>query len=130
VENGNHKLESNCSYCIKLNSELKKAKDEILSYKEIIKVLQAELSEKVLHYNLGYPEQLKYFGEQIKAPLIEEDWVLIAAKNNRKLDDLNRNLIQVIPTAVNKYDLLHNLNEEEKSTNTVIKDLRTRKTYK
>jgi hypothetical protein len=76
--------------------------------------------------NLRDHEQLKYFVEQIKVPLIEEDCVLIAAKNNRKLDDLNRNLIQIRLTAVNKYDLLHNLNGEEKSTNMVIKDLRTR----
>jgi hypothetical protein len=37
-----------------LNSELKKAKDEILSYKEIIKILQAELSEKMLYKKIGY----------------------------------------------------------------------------
>jgi hypothetical protein len=36
-------LETNCQYCFRLNSELEKAKDEILSYKQIIKVLQEEL---------------------------------------------------------------------------------------
>jgi 50S ribosomal subunit-associated GTPase HflX len=111
-----------------LNSKLKKkkAKDEILFYKEIIKVLQAELSEKVLYNKLGDSEQVNNLGEQIKAPFMEKDWVLVAAKNNKKLDDLNRNLIQILPTAVNSYDLLHNLKEEEKSTNTVMEDLRTR----
>jgi hypothetical protein len=75
------------------------------------------------------PEQSNCFGEQIKAPYMEEDWVLVAAKNNknnRKFDDLNRNLIQIIPTAVNKYDLLHNLKEEDKCTETVMKGVRTR----
>jgi hypothetical protein len=37
-------LVTNCKYCSILNSELRKDKDEILSYKEIIKVLQEELS--------------------------------------------------------------------------------------
>jgi predicted glycosyltransferase len=35
-------------------------------------------------------------------------------------------LTQIIPTAVSNYDLLHNLKEEGKSINTVMKDLRTR----
>jgi hypothetical protein len=108
-----------------LNSELKKAKDEILSYKEIINILQAELSERVLCNKLGDPEQSSYFGEQIKAPYMEEDWILVAAKNNIKRNYLNRNQIQIIPTAVNNYDLLHDLKDEEKSTNTVMKDVRT-----
>jgi hypothetical protein len=79
----------------------------------------------VLCNKFGDPEQRNYFGEQIKAPQIEEDWVLIAAKSNRKCD-LNRNLIEIIPTAANNYDLLHNLKEEEKSTDTVMMDVRTR----
>jgi hypothetical protein len=33
---------TNCQYCLKVNRELQKAKDEI-SYKEIIRVLQEEL---------------------------------------------------------------------------------------
>jgi hypothetical protein len=70
VEIGNQILESNCSNCIKLNSGLKKAKDEILSYKEIIKILRAELSEKVPCNKLGDPEENNCFGEQIKAPYI------------------------------------------------------------
>jgi 50S ribosomal subunit-associated GTPase HflX len=80
----------------------------------------------VLYNKLGDPEQSNYFGEQIKAPYMEEDWVLVAAKNNRKFDNLNRNLIQIISTEVNNYDLLHNLKEEEKLTNTVMMDLRIR----
>jgi hypothetical protein len=75
VEIGNQILESNCSNCIKLNSALKKAKNEMLSYKELIKILHAELSEKVQCNKLGDPEQSNYCGEQIKAPYMEEDWV-------------------------------------------------------
>jgi hypothetical protein len=47
IENVNDELEINCQNCIQLNSELQETKEEILSYKEIIKVLQAELSDKV-----------------------------------------------------------------------------------
>jgi hypothetical protein len=49
----------------------------------------------------------------------------VSKEENIKFDDLSRNLIQIIPTAVNKFDLLHNLKEEEKSTVTVMKDVRT-----
>jgi molybdenum cofactor biosynthesis enzyme MoaA len=35
----------NCQYCIILNSELQKVKEEVLSYKEIIKMLQVELGK-------------------------------------------------------------------------------------
>jgi hypothetical protein len=87
VEISNQRLKSNCSNCQKLNSELKKAKDEILSYKEVIKMLRAELSEKVLCNEFGDPEQSNCIGEKIKAPCIEEDWVLVAAKK-KKIENL------------------------------------------
>jgi hypothetical protein len=47
VEIASDSIETNCQHCTKLNSELQKAKDEILSYKEIIKVLQEEPSANV-----------------------------------------------------------------------------------
>jgi hypothetical protein len=100
----NKKPVSNCSNCNKLNSALKKAKEEILSLKESIKVLQAEESEIMQHSKIGDHEQNNYIGEQSIAPMMEEDWVLVPPKNNRKLEDLNSNLIQIIPTSENYYD--------------------------
>jgi hypothetical protein len=67
----------------------------------------------VQHSKIGDHEQNNYIGEQSTAPRIEEDWVLVPPKNNSKLEDLNSNLIQIIPTKENYYDLLHNLKEKE-----------------
>jgi pheromone shutdown protein TraB len=47
---------------------------------------------------------------------MEEDWVLGSAKSYRKRDAWNTNLIQLIPVSANKYDLLHNLNEDDELT--------------
>jgi hypothetical protein len=120
VGTSNKKPVSNCSNCNKLNSALKKAKEEILSFKEIIKMLQDEESEIV--QQIGDHEQNNYIGEQSIAPRMEEDWVLVPTKNNRKLEDLNSNLIQIIPTSENYYDFFHNLKEKEEVTNKITKD--------
>jgi hypothetical protein len=90
-----------------VNRELQKAKDEILSYKEIIRVLQEELNANVRS------EPKNELCKQSATSFMEEDWVLGSAKSNRKRDVLNRNLIQIIPTSPNKYDLLHNLKEDD-----------------
>jgi hypothetical protein len=124
----NQKPVSNCSNCNKLNSAVKKAKEEVLSHKEIIKVLLAEESEKVQYSKIVDHELSNYIGEQSMAPRMDEDWVLVFPKNNRKLKDLNSNLIQIIPSSENYYDLLHNLKEEEEVTNKITKDFSSRNT--
>jgi hypothetical protein len=45
------KLEINCHFCSNLNKKLQKAKEEILTYKKIIEMLQAELRENSLRNN-------------------------------------------------------------------------------
>jgi hypothetical protein len=89
-----------------LNSELRKAKDEILSYKEIIKVLQEELSTKVR------PDPNNDLRKQFQTSHIEEDWVLGSAKRKKNKVIPYRNLIQIIPESANKYELLYNLKED------------------
>jgi hypothetical protein len=59
-----------------------------------------------------------------KAQSVKEDWVQVNNKNSRKLKEINSNLIQIIPTTVNKYEWLLNLNKGE-STNMLVKDSRT-----
>jgi hypothetical protein len=117
-------LETNCQYCSTLNSELQKAKDEILSYKEIIKALQEEPGVNVR------PEQSKDLRNQSKTTLMEEDWILGTTKGKRNHDARNRNLIQIIPTNPNKYELLQNLKDDDKLTNLEKRELGVRNTMK
>jgi hypothetical protein len=103
VDTKSDNIETNCQYCFKLHSELKKAKDEIISYKEIIKMLEEELSVNVR------PELSNDLRNHSKTTVMKEDWVLQTAKSKRNHDAMNRNLIQIIPTSITKCDLLHNL---------------------
>jgi hypothetical protein len=96
---------------------------EILSYTEIIKLLQAELSGNVRLNNWCEPEQNNSYCEQVKTSLMGEDWELVTVKKKRNLDVLNRNLIQIIPTNMNKLDLKHNLKYYEERANMGIKEL-------
>jgi hypothetical protein len=73
------KNEEKCSGCMELIVELQKVKSEILSYGEIIKVLQEELYKKELlnkarpsDYNDDYND---CYVDQIKAHPTKEDWI-------------------------------------------------------
>ena len=106
-----------------MNRELQKAKEEILSYKEITKVLQTELSNNVRLNKPSELEQNNNYCEQAKTLLIEEDWELVIDKKKRNLDVFNRNLIQIILTNMNKPDSKHNLKDDEDMR---MKELRAR----
>jgi hypothetical protein len=117
------KLKTNCLNCLKVNSELQKAKEEILSYKKIIRELQEELSAN------ARSEPNNELCKQTETLCMEDDWVG-PAKSYRKCDPRNTNLIQLIPVSVNKYDLLHNLNEEVELMNLGKKYLKKDNTMK
>jgi hypothetical protein len=74
-ESRKKKQEEKCSGCTELIVELQKVKSEILSYGEIIKVLQEEeLLNKAgsLDYNEDYND---CYVNQIKAHPPKEDWI-------------------------------------------------------
>jgi hypothetical protein len=100
IDNASEKRERNCLCCMELSRELQKATMDILSYKEIIKVLQEELSKK------ESSEQKDYSGDLTKVQSVKEDWVHATNKNSRKLNEFNSNFIQIIPTTVNILELL------------------------
>jgi aspartyl/asparaginyl-tRNA synthetase len=77
VDNGNQKPVSSCSKCIKINRELNKAKEELLNYKEIVKMLQAETSEKIQVNKKVDSEQSKYNSEHVITPNVQGDWVMV-----------------------------------------------------
>jgi hypothetical protein len=98
-----------CLCCEELKLELLKAKMEILSYEEVLKLLEEELSSKEFH-NQSDPSKLNYYcDEQSKAQTLKDNWIQVATKINRKYKDANSNLIQLIPCAANKFELLSNL---------------------
>ncbi|PNF31041.1 hypothetical protein B7P43_G17824 [Cryptotermes secundus] len=88
-----------------------------------MKVPRAELGDNV---RLNKPSELERnnnYCDQAETLLMEEDWELVIDKKKRNLDVLNRNLIQIIPTKVNKPDSKHNLKDYEKRTNMRTKEL-------
>jgi uncharacterized protein len=86
-------------------------------------MLQAELRENSLRNNPSEWEQNNNYCEQDKASLMDEDWELVTRKKKRNLSGINRNLIQIIPTNVNKVDLVHNLKKDEERINMGINEL-------
>jgi hypothetical protein len=54
---------------------------------------------------------------------MDEDWELVTGKKKRNLSGLNRNLVQRIPTNVNKVDLVHNLKKDDERINMGINEL-------
>jgi hypothetical protein len=107
------KQEGKCLGCIELGLELQKVETEILSYEKIIKVLQEELYKEELLNNTESSEQEDFSGDSFKAQPIKDDWVQVTTKNYRKNDDFNSNLVQIIPTTNNRYEMLSNLKDEE-----------------
>jgi hypothetical protein len=101
-----------------------KVKSEILSYGEIIKVLQEELYKKELlnkagsaDYNVDYND---YYVEPIKAHPPKESIERKPEKGNYS----NSNLKKIIPTLDNTYEMLSNLKEVE-ITKGLSKDAKT-----
>jgi hypothetical protein len=67
-----------CSGCTELTVELQKVKSEILSYGEIIKVLQEELYKKELlnmEMSSNYNNDYDCYVDQIKTHPPKEDWI-------------------------------------------------------
>jgi hypothetical protein len=105
-----------CLCCEELRLELLKAKMEILSYEEVLKLLQEELSNKEFR-NQSDPSKLNdSCDEQSKVQTLRDDWMQGATKINRKYKDTNSNLIQFLPCTANKFDLLSNLKVNESTS--------------
>jgi hypothetical protein len=104
--------ERNCLCCIELSKELEKMKTEILSYEEIIKVLQNEIRNKELTSKPESMVRKDFSGDRLKANT-DKDWVQVSTRNNRKPNNYNSNFMQLIPTTGNKYELLHTLKDDE-----------------
>ena len=117
------KQRDKCLCCEELRFELQNAKMEILSYEEILKVIQEELSNKELR-NKSEPSKQNYCRGQSKVLTSKDDWVQVATKINRKYKDFNSNLVQLIPHTANKFELLYNLKVNE-STSTPIMEQET-----
>lgn len=111
-----------CLCCEELRFELQKYKMEILSYEEVLKLLQEELSNKELR-NKSEPSKQNYcYHGQFKVLTSKDDWVQVATKINRKYKDFNSNQVQLIPHTASK--LLYNLKVNE-STSTPIMEQET-----
>jgi hypothetical protein len=103
VTNSERKEGNKCPCCDKLKFELRKAKLEISSYEEIIKILlDEEISpQSKLIKTDGYSSKEGSFYR------VSKDGLIKASRVGNK----SSNLIQVIPTA-NKFGVLTNLNDD------------------
>ena len=96
------KQNDRCLCCEELRLDLQKAKMEILTYEEIVKVLQEEFSN-----NKPDPTKRKIFcGERSKVQTSKDDWIQVSTKMNKKYKDFNSSLVQIIPYTANKFELL------------------------
>jgi hypothetical protein len=90
---------------------LHKAQLEILSYEKVIKVLQEELNNMELRIHADGMKQRDYNDEQLQKRT-ENNWIRATSNTNRKSKVWNNNLIQLIPRAANKFEILTNLKED------------------
>ena len=96
-----------------LRSELHKAHLEILSYVKVINVLQEDLYKLRTHPDCV--KQSDFYNEQLQYQKSTNDWIHVASHSQVKSKVCNNNLIQVIPCMANKFEILSNLNDNEKS---------------
>lgn len=109
------KQNDKCLCCEELRLDLQKAKMEILSSEEIVKVLHDEFSNN----KSDSTKQKIFCGEQSKVQTSKDDWIQVLTKMNKKYEDFNSSLVQIIPYTANKFELLSNLKVDE-STSTPI----------
>jgi hypothetical protein len=76
-------------------------------------VLQAGLSDNMRLKNQSELDMHNNYCNQAKASLLYEDQETVINKKERNSDVINRNLIHIIPTNVNKLNSKHNLNDDE-----------------
>jgi hypothetical protein len=76
-------------------------------------VLQAELSDNVRLKDQSELDVHNYYRNQAKASLVYDDRETVIDKKERNSDVINRNLLHIIPTNVNKRNSKQNLNDDE-----------------
>jgi hypothetical protein len=107
-------LATKCLNCNSTKKQLHNAQEEISSYKEIIKMLQAEL--KVITRQLNHNELTGNNAYHIQNEVFtsECDWEITTGNETWNMDVANNNLIQIIPTSMS--DKVHNLQHEVECT--------------
>ena len=100
-----------CQLCVELNAELHKVKLELLSYEKVVSVLQEEISnlERRLYSNDTYQDT--YDKPQTYETVKDNNWNHVKLRYNKFPKTNKDNLIQLIPCSSNKYEILHNLEE-------------------
>ena len=91
---------------------------EILSYEQVIKLFQEELSNKELCTKPDPMEQKDYYDEQLQFPTSKDDWIEVTLNINMNPKVCNINFIQLIPHTANRFELLSNLKEESVTSST------------
>jgi hypothetical protein len=108
----NEKQCESCQHCDELNAELQKVNVEQKKKKKVISVLQEEIRnlECCLYSNDTYQDS--HGKPQTHEIETDNNWNQVKVRHN-KLSKTNKiNLIQLIPCSSHKYEILHNLEED------------------
>jgi hypothetical protein len=104
-----------CNHCDELNAELHKVYVELLSYEKVVSVLHEEIRnlERRLNSNDTYQDNYgKLLTQEIET---DNNWSQVKVRHNKQSKTNNDYLIQLIPCSSNKYEILHNLEENSET---------------
>lgn len=108
-----------CQHCDELNAELHKVYVELLSYEKVVSVLQEEIRNLECCRNYNDMYQDIHSKPQTHEIEMDNNWNQVKVRHNKSSKSNNSNLIQLIPCSSNKYEILHNLEENNEIVSSV-----------
>jgi len=111
-----------CQHCDELNAELHKVYVELLSNEKVVSVLQEEIRNLECCRNYNDMYQDTHSKPQRHEIEMDNNWNQVKVRHNKSSKSSksnNTNLIQLIPCSSNKYEILHNLEENNEIVSSV-----------
>jgi hypothetical protein len=111
-ENSPESCEVMCQCCIKLKLDLQEAILELKSTREIIKILQDELdTTRTMEHTCPDTRSMHNEKETILSTSYSNNWIQVPVNQYKKLQNVEENVTNLFPIAVNRYEILSNLKE-------------------
>jgi hypothetical protein len=106
--------ETECACCDNIKLELQRTLTELISAQRIIEMLQEELDLVAPTRTVSKDAcNLHHEGNFLQTEFKMRDWIHVPASRRTRNGKPKVNNAQPIPTIVNRYDLLHNLNQPQ-----------------
>ena len=101
-----------CRCCIKLKHDLQEAITELKSTREIIKILQEELdTARTMEHTCPGTRSINNVKEQIHCTSYSNNWIQVPINRYKKPRNVEENVMNLFPVAVNRYAILSKLKE-------------------